>query len=129
MSKILGLDVGEKRVGIAIADEKEKVVFPRDTVAYKSRAAFFAYVKDFCVQEGISLIVIGLPLGQDEKETFQSKKIRAFTEKLSKVVQVPIEFQEESYSTKEAEWKMPKYRKKHRDVVAAMVILERYLGI
>lgn len=129
MSHILGLDVGEKRIGMAIADEKLKVVFPRETISYKRQVVLLEFLKTFCEEVGISRIVIGLPLDAKEKETKQSSKIRVFAKKLSRHVNLPIEFQEESYSTQEGIWKMPKYRKEHRDALAAMVILERYLAL
>ncbi len=125
-SRILGLDVGSKRIGMAVAIEG--IVFPRETLLVKSQKEALDSLKQFCAQENITEIVIGLPLDQENQETMQSKKIRAFGEKLESAVNLPVAFQEESYSTLEAAWKMPKYKKEHRDTLAAAVILERYLN-
>lgn len=127
-SHILGLDFGEKRIGMAIGDEKTKMVFPRDTLRMKNQRLVFDYLNRLCKEEGIMKIVIGLPLGDDDGETKVSEKIRKFKKGLDAALGIPVVFQEESFSTKEALWKMPKEKKEHRDTLAAMIILERYLG-
>lgn len=127
-SRILGLDFGEKRIGMAIGDKKTKMVFPRDALTIKNQRTVFMHLKQFCKQESIIEIVLGLPLRDDDEETTLSEKIRKFGKRLEIEVGLPVIFQEESFSTKEALWKMPKEKKEHRDTLAAMIILERYLG-
>lgn len=134
MGKILAIDFGFKRVGYAVADEEQKVVFPREAIANTGEAGVIAALGKIVKEEGITKIVLGVPLDSDNAETSASKHIRTFGEKLAGVLGLPIFYVDEFGSSDEALSKIP-FRKDRRDrktgqrdSIAAQIILERYLG-
>lgn len=127
--RLLGLDVGQKRIGLAITDDRNRVVFPRGNLERKNKNQTIVDLKKFCEEEKVSKIICGLPLDEQERERRGTRAIRAFGELIEKELHIPVEFIDEAFSTDEAIAKMPKYVKKFKDELAAAIILERYLQI
>lgn len=119
--KFLGLDYGEKRIGLAVADEENKIAFPREVIVLP-RALY--EIKEIVRQEKISKIIIGLPLSFSGTENEQVKKVRAFAEELERTVRVPVEFVNEVLTSKIA---AAKSSKDTIDSSAAALILQSYL--
>lgn len=131
MSKILALDYGEKRIGYAVSDVTRTIAFPREALAAKPEEKFFAKLKEIVRVEGISKIIIGVPLDEDNEDTVTSRRAKKFGEAIARHLMLPIEFIDEFNSTKEALSKIP-FRKDRRkkgvaDAIAAQIILQRYL--
>lgn len=126
-NKILGLDLGTKRIGIAITDESQTVVFPRETLEYRKFTQAVEILREMCIKENIGLIVVGLPLDENNEKRKITLWIEKKTQQLQNAIRLPVEFVDEFFSTQEGIAKMPKYQKEHRDSMAAMIILERYL--
>ncbi len=131
MGKILALDVGAKRIGYAVSDESRTMVFPRSFLTTRPEEKIFENLRKIVREEGISQIVIGVPLGEDNEETKSSAKVRRFGDKLARELMLPIFYVDEFGSTNEALSKIP-FRKDRRergndDSIAAQVILQRYL--
>lgn len=131
MGKILALDVGSKRIGYAVSDESQTMAFPRSFFATRPEEKVFEHLRKIVREEGISQIVIGVPLGEDNEETKSSAKIRHFGDKLARVLMLPIFYVDEFDSTNEALAKIPfrSYRRErgNDDSLAAQVILQRHL--
>lgn len=126
--KILAIDFGESRVGIAISDKEATVAFPKTVFNRKSDEQVIDELQKLCIDESVDEIVVGLPLDQDDNETDRSRRTRSFAEKLKQTLPYPLHFQDEAYSTKEGIELMPKMKQKSdRDLIAAQRILERYL--
>lgn len=117
--RILGVDFGEKRIGLAIADDF--LAEPLGTV--KSKKALVRV----CQKQGIEKIIIGISEGK------MAKKTRRFGEKLGQLTGLPIEYQDETLTTKQAEelmlqaGKSKKRRQRQTDTIAATLILQNYL--
>lgn len=131
MGKILALDVGEKRMGYAVSDEAQTMAFPRGFFAHNWGKETFEKLRKIVREEGISQIVLGVPLGEDNEETKASAKIRKFGGGLARKLMLPIFYVDEFGSTDEALSKIP-FRKDRRrrggdDSIAAQIILQRYL--
>lgn len=124
--KILGLDIGTKRTGTAVFSHG--IVFPRETFKYKNFRKILEAIKSFCEQEGVALIVVGLPIDEEGNERKITKFVKKCAEELKMKTGLPIEFVDEAFSTEEGISKMPKYNKEERDSAAACVILERYMA-
>ena len=122
MSKLLGIDYGEKRIGLAIADGESKAVAPFKILENKKN--FFSELGKIIDQENIDLIVVGLPVGLKNQETRQTITVREFTEKLKKVITLPIVFEDERLTSKIYQ----KSGKKYLDALSAMKILESYIN-
>ncbi|GAB4267837.1 MAG: Holliday junction resolvase RuvX [Candidatus Rifleibacteriota bacterium] len=129
--KILALDVGKKRIGVATCDKLEIAATPHSVI--KSGKNAVDEVLRIINDEDIEAIVIGLPLSFDGKERESCSMARFFKNSLSEKTDLPIEFFDERLTSKIAESFMIESgmrredRKKKIDAVAASVILQGYL--
>lgn len=120
--RILGIDYGGKRVGIALSDENKKMAFPY--VVFLNDKNIYVKIKMICEKEKVEEIVLGLPLALNNRETNATKPSRDFKLKLEKEVNLPVIFEKEFYTTKEAERMQGKIKK--IDASAAALILKHY---
>ncbi len=118
---ILGIDYGQKNIGLALADKDLKIAMPYKNVENKD---FLAYLKDLIKELDIKKIVIGLPVGLDSKETDFTKPTKDFIKKLKKQVKVPVFDFDERFTTQMAK-KLIKSRDNHK--VAAQIILQNFI--
>jgi putative Holliday junction resolvase len=135
MARIMALDVGEKTIGVAVCDESETFVFPRQTILrHEGYRRDMNALRDLVTGEQIDKVVVGLPIMMDGSHGRQVEKIKEFVSALERYVTVPIETQDERLSTFEADQilaearRRPRDRKQVIDSVAAGVILESYLA-
>ena len=135
MARIMALDVGEKTIGVAVCDETETFVFPRQTLLrHEGHRRDMNVLREQAVNEQIDRIVVGLPVMMDGSRGRQVEKIDAFIATLRRFVDLPIETQDERLSTFEADQRLaearrrPRDRKQVIDSVAAGIILESYLA-
>ena len=124
--RILGIDYGDKKIGLAFGESDASVAVPLDVVPNLGDATiqkFAAQVK----AEDIDLIVVGVPLSS--RSQVQLEKARAFILKLQAVVTVPIVEEDESYTTTESRRLMiEEDAKAGEDALAAMLIVQQYLN-
>lgn len=123
--RYLGIDYGEKRIGVAVSDPLGRIAFPKKLIFNRGREAILAQLKTLLDEEKISVMVVGLPVGLDGKDTEQTKKTRDFAEMLKKELDVSVEFENEWFSTHMVE--RVGIKKEHTDEAAAAVILQSYL--
>lgn len=127
--RILGLDVGEKRIGVAMSDGLAITAQGLDTIARDDMASLGNIIKD----HGIAEIVVGLPLNMDGTKGKNAQDAILFAEKLKKEFSIPVKMWDERLSTLYAEKEMIKgdlsrqKRKRLSDRVAAQLILQNYL--
>jgi putative Holliday junction resolvase len=131
--KLLGLDVGEKKIGVAITDEEQKIAFPWQTIERTSLSTDFRWLQKILEEEKIEKIVVGVPLNLKGEETLQTHKVKIFLTRLRKKIALPVLEWEERLTTKqairyfqEARMKKKKYKKK-LDKLSAAIILQSYL--
>ena len=131
--RLLGLDYGDRRIGVAICDELGMTARGIATVVRKNRDADLAVIAGFVERFGIEKIVIGYPLRLDGSEGIQCDKVNRFARRLEARLSMPVIRRDESLSTKEAEELLRETgmrREKKRAVVdrlAACIILQGYL--
>lgn len=118
MSKLLGIDYGQSKCGLAIGDLETKIAVPFGVVKLEDLRL---KTQDLINTEGIEKIVVGLPLGMSGQETAQTREVRSFVEDLRSKISVEIFTEDERLSTIQAE------RLGKDDAVAAMYILQSYL--
>lgn len=135
MARIMALDVGEKTIGVAVCDESETFVFPRNTLLrHEGYRRDMSVLRGLAVSDQIDRIVIGLPVRMDGSHGRQVEKIEEFITALKRYVTLPIETQDERLSTFEADQllaaanRRPRDRKQVIDSIAAGIILESYLA-
>ncbi|MBU0652476.1 MAG: Holliday junction resolvase RuvX [Proteobacteria bacterium] len=131
--KVLGLDYGDRRIGVAICDELGMTARGIATVVRKNRDADLAAIVGFVERFGVEKIVIGYPLRLDGSEGIQCDKVNRFARRLEARLSMPVIRRDETLSTKEAEELLREAgvrREKQRAVVdrlAASIILQGYL--
>jgi len=131
--RLLGVDTGTKRVGLAISDADGRIASPLATLERKSAEHDAGYFRDLVAREGIAGIVIGLPMHTDGREGVKAAEARAYGAWLVQVTGLPIEFADERFTTVHAEsalWDAGlthRRRKDRRDRVAAQIMLQAYL--
>ena len=121
----LGIDYGEKRIGIALSDPEGRIAFPRKVIFNRSVKQALADIKKVLEDEKVSRVVIGLPVGLSGRETGETQKVRAFGEALKKEIVLPVEFENEMLTSRMAE--RAGIKKEHVDESAAALILQSYL--
>ena len=132
-SKLMGLDLGTKTIGIAFSDVRLSIASARETLQRKKFTSDANHLINLAKDEAVFAIVLGLPLNMDGSEGPRSQSTRAFARNLSKMIEFPIFFQDERLSTYAAEQAMleadmsRKKRSEKIDAVAAAVILQAYL--
>lgn len=126
--KILGLDYGEKNVGLALSDDLRVIAAPLPVLKVRSLADAVTKVHQIIRKHGVQTVVVGLALGAKREETQQSIQTRYFVDSLTRTNGVKIEFWNESFSTKQARDSSGSIRKKKNlDSEAARIILQEYL--
>ena len=127
-SSILGIDVGEKRVGVAIVRPEVSISRPLTTLANDEN--FKDNLINLIKENECSQIVVGLPRGLDGQETSQTKYSREFIDRLD--IQIPVFWQDEAGTSIRArellELDGSSYNKGDIDALAACVILEDYIA-
>lgn len=121
MPKILGIDYGSKRIGLAITDQRQEIVFPYLTLENNKFA--IDELKKICVKEDIKKIIIGLPLGLNSSETEKTKEAKNFINLLKRNSGVEVISFDERLTTRMAE----RFLKDYKDETSAMIILQDYL--
>ncbi len=131
VTRCLGLDIGDRRIGVALSDPKGILATPLDTIERADEAADIAAIDQIIGQYQVGKIIIGLPRSMDGSIGRQAEKVKAFTEGLNRRIKVPLEFRDERLSTVSAQRLMRETKKANRkageDAVAAAVILQAYL--
>ena len=134
MPIILGLDVGDVRIGVAISDELGFAAHPLCTITRKNRKTDLTTICDLIHTHQVEEVVIGLPLMLDGEAGVQAEKVQRFADRLEREARIPIHLRDERLTTVEASEilrEVGKPRKKRRhviDQVAAVVILDEYLN-
>lgn len=131
--RILGLDVGEKRIGMAISDPFGITAQPAGFIERGSLAQTLGVVREVIGRYNVGTIIIGLPLSMSGAEGTSARGAREFSDQVTRSLNVPIVMWDERLTTAEAEKLMKsaglsrKKRMRHIDEVAAQLILQSYL--
>jgi len=134
LSRLLGLDIGKRRIGVALSDETQTIAKGLEAVdGTAKKEPAIRRIADICAENDVSEIVAGLPLNMDGSEGPAAKEVLGFVELLSQELSVPILTYDERLSTKQGEAILIKAdmsrskRKKTIDRFAAQIILQAYL--
>ena len=136
--RILALDVGERRVGVAVSDETQTLARSLTVLHRRSKAKDFEDLARLAREQEARAIVVGLPLSLDGSEGPQARRVRRYADALGEALAaqgltVPLVFHDESMSTVTAAEVMiasgrkRRHRRRQIDAVAAAVILQNYL--
>lgn len=132
-TRLLGVDPGKVRLGLAVSDTERRIASPLTTYTRRTPALDAEFFKKIAAAEEIAAFVVGLPIHEDGSEGEQAKAARAFAAWLQEVTRLPCAFQDERFTTFQAESALldagltKKKRKARRDRVAAQILLQGYL--
>ncbi len=122
LGRVLGIDYGEKRIGLAISDESRTLAREFAILPPKE---FFRQIKQIIADNQINRIALGWPLNMTGAETKKTKEVRNFKQELEKLIAIPIEAMDERLSSQMAQ-NLPG-GDKNVDSLAAQLILQNYL--
>lgn len=131
----LGLDVGDRRTGVALSDPLGILASPLMVLEHTDDESVIAAVLEIVVRNQVEMIIVGFPQSMDGTIGSQAEKVRIFAEKLKEKSPVPVELRDERLTTVEAKRMMEEAGKKSNknkkieyDAAAAAVILQSYLN-
>lgn len=126
---VLALDVGGKRVGVAVASQAARL--PRPLVTLEQGSGFFEALTTVIQDEDAGTLVVGLPRGLDGQRTAQTEAVETFAERLREKLELPVHLQDEAVTSKQAEAELEArgkpYERGDIDALAATYILQDWL--
>ena len=130
--RILCLDVGDERIGLALSDELGMVARPLEIVGRVAGPASFRRILALCEQHRVQRIIVGLPVLMDGSSGKQVQSTEAYVAGLRTHTDLPIAYWDERLSSQKADAIIAQNRRRrrqptHNDAVAAAVILQEYL--
>lgn len=130
-SRVIALDVGERRIGVAVSDPTGTLATPHTVIQRRSKAEDFARVARLVAELEIKKVVVGLPLSLNGEIGPQARRVTRYAQTLAQALDVPVELHDERYSTVTADALLAEGGRKRRrvsiDAAAAAVILQDYL--
>lgn len=125
---VLGLDYGDERVGVAIAQQIARL--PRPLTTLQNNESLIDEIQLVVDREDIGCVVVGVPRNMDGTESTQSRTCREFASVIAQKLTMPVETIDETLSSIEAEKILKQlgkpYKKSDIDAMSAVLILERY---
>ncbi|GBU22199.1 Holliday junction resolvase-like protein [Fibrobacteres bacterium R8-0-B4] len=131
--KLMGIDYGRRRIGIAVSDEDGRLARSVGIVDRKLHPDYIDELTRIITEEKPAAIIFGLPLSVDDEETVMSKEVRVFAATIEQRVNLPVHFIDESFTSKKASELMMHRKKKVRrdkslsDRIASCLILQEYI--
>lgn len=129
--RLLGLDIGERRIGVAVSDELGMIASPVKTI--DARGDVVSELRGLIDQYGVSRLIVGLPIGMSGREGPQATEVRSIAEELGRDLDIEIVYSDERLSSAMANQALVgqrtrrEKRKQHIDAMAAAIILQGYL--
>ena len=131
--RILAVDHGEKRIGLALSDPTATLASPLTVIKHVSRLMDAAQVANLAAENEAGLIVIGQSFDEEGNPNLAGRRAAKFAETLKEQTQIPVELFDESFSTQDARATViemgfsHKKRAGHHDSLAAVMILRSYI--
>ena len=132
MGRLLAIDYGARRVGLALSDPLKMIASPYRTIINKNNTILIEEIERIIAAEDVELTIIGLPLGMAGQKTEQTKKVEKFVDKLTDRG-IIIKYEDERWSSVAAKRSMKEqniksgYNKALVDQTAAAIFLQQYL--
>ena len=135
--RILGIDLGSKRIGLAVSDEQGSIAFPAGILQSRGRKRDLSALRALIIERGIARVVVGLPLHLDGRRGPEAEAATQFAAELARTAGIPVDTLDERWTSVEAERLLeqaPARKKKARrekgtvDEMAASIILRTYLA-
>ena len=134
MGRILALDVGSRRIGVSMSDPMQIIASPFSVIDCKISKDVFSEIIDIIDDYSIDSLVIGMPITMKGKDSIQTKEVKQFIDKISKLINIEVYTVDERLSSVSAEKELIKsgvktgYNKGEIDKTAATLILQEFLA-
>jgi putative Holliday junction resolvase len=131
--RLIGLDVGERRIGVAVSDERRVVALPDCVIERRGVDEDIRALSDIARERDGERFIVGLPLRLDGSRGVEADAVVQFARRLAERSGIPVEMSDERLSTKQAERHLIKggvRRRRRREIVdkiAAQIILQSYI--
>ena len=130
ITRSLGLDVGDKRIGLALSDTEGILASPLTIIDRGDEKTTMKAIVDIIERNHVGSVIVGLPFKMDGSIGRQAEKTQDFAEELIRRIEIPVEYRDERLSTVSAKRMMKGIKKpgsiKH-DAIAAALVLQGYL--
>lgn len=133
--RVLGIDLGGKRIGLALSDTEAEFAFPAGTLRSRDRKSDLKALCELIAEREVGRVVVGLPRHMDGRMGPEAEAAERFAGALSQRAGVPVETLDERWTSREAERSLRdqghggRRAKQHVDEVAAAIILRTYLEL
>lgn len=131
--RLMGLDVGDRRIGVALTDITGSIAYPETVIVRKRREDVFSAIGRLAEEKKVGEVVVGLPINMDGTHGERTEKVLEFVSDLSEKTGLNVRLWDERLTTREAEHVLikasvsRKKRKKVIDKLAAQLILQSYV--
>jgi len=129
----LGIDFGEKRIGLAISDPEGRLAVPLTTLERRNDRSAVRAIEEIARREGVGRLVLGEPVGLDGQRGEAAERVRRFGNRLAGITGLPVRLINESLTTVEAQERLraagfdPRREPERIDAVAAQILLQEAL--
>jgi len=129
----IGLDIGEKRIGVAVSDPLGMMAHPLKTITWKGVSELAKTLKNLIQEQNADCVVVGLPLTMKGEASKKTEEVQNIVNDLKMLLNIPVEETDERLTTKMAERdlhlmnKKPSKNRDKIDQIAAVYILQTYL--
>jgi putative Holliday junction resolvase len=131
---VLGIDLGAKRIGVAVSDAAGRIAFPAGVVESRGRAQDVAAIAALVRERSAECVVVGLPIHMNGRRGPEAEAAQRFAAELAQRAGVPVELQDERWTSREAERSLGEMgrtsKKRERgevDAIAATLLLRSFL--
>lgn len=132
MAKVLGIDVGERKIGLAIGDTQTRLAFPRPPLLVKTWDEAWPVLADIVAIEGVETVIVGWPVNDDGSTGPQAQQVQLFLDTLTTKIYAPIVKRDERFSTQAVTREQTAVGRQldrgQEDSLVAQVLLEGYLA-
>lgn len=131
--RTLGIDFGEKRIGLAISDPGGRFALPLTTLERRNDRSALRQIAEIAREEGVGKLVLGEPVGLDGQRGANAGRVRRFGERLAELTGLPLELVNEALTTVEAQERLreagvdPRKEPARIDALAAQILLQEAL--
>lgn len=128
MTKIIGIDPGDKRIGVAVANLDTRIITPLKTL--NNSRAFINELRTILDEHGATKLIVGMPTTSAGLQGEQAKKVLELVEKITKHISVEVSFEDERHTSKAAQSHLRAIGEKNPDIdaYAAVLILKSWLN-
>lgn len=132
--RVLGLDLGRRRIGLALSDQKGVIALPAGALQRRDLASDLASLRDLAAEREVERIVVGLPIHMNGSRGAEAQAAEAFARDLAEATGLPVDTLDERWTTQEAERALRATGRTGRrarevvDSVAATILLRTYLA-